>query len=204
MHVSEFPLESHGTCYLEVSESIYLGLTQQLLIQYVDAGASLQLLVNVYDMLQFLQEPLINLRQVVYLVDGIVLVHGLGDDEDTLVGRLAQCCIYVGYLQFLVLHEAMHALANHSESLLQSLLEIASDGHHLSYRLHARAKLLVYTTELGKIPTWNLADHVVEGRLEECAGGACNGILQLKQSIAHSQLCSHESKRIACSLGCKS
>ena len=63
-------------------------------------------------------------------------VHGLRDDKDTLVRRLAQGSVDIANLQFLVLHEAVHALTNHTQALLDGLLKGATDGHHLAHRLH--------------------------------------------------------------------
>ena len=76
VHVVVFHVEAHGTGYLEVGEAIHLGLAQQLAAERVDV-ALLQPLVDVNDMLELVKEPLVNLRQVVYLVDGVALVHGL-------------------------------------------------------------------------------------------------------------------------------
>ncbi len=136
MHVVVFVLEAHGAGYLEVGEAVDLGLAQQVAVESVDV-AFLQPLVDVDDVLELIEEPLVNLRQVVNLVDGVALVHGLGDNEHTLVGGVAQGLIDVGNLQFLVLHIAVHALANHTQALLNGFLEVAANGHHLADRLHA-------------------------------------------------------------------
>ena len=77
-----------------------------------------------------------NLCQLMYLVYGIALVHSLRDNKHTLVGRLAQSCINILYFKLLVLYEAVHTLANHAQTLLDSLLEVAADSHNLTYRLH--------------------------------------------------------------------
>ena len=71
-----------------------------------------------------------------YLVDGVTLVHGFRDDEHALVCRLTQCSVDVGYLKFLVLDKAVHALPYHAQTLLYGFLKVAADGHHLAYRLH--------------------------------------------------------------------
>ena len=70
------------------------------------------------------------------LVDGVALMHSLRDDEHTLVGRLAQSCVDIVNLKFLILYEAVHTLTNHTQTLLDSLLEVSTDSHHLAYRLH--------------------------------------------------------------------
>ena len=186
MHVGHFGLKTYGTRNLEVSEAIDFGRTQQLLVQDIDTGAAFQSFVYIDDVLQLLQEPFVNLGQLVYLINGISLVHGLGNDEHALVGWLAQCLVDVLNLKFFVLHKAVHPLSNHAKSLLDSLFKVAADGHHFSNRLHGRAQFFVNTTEFGQVPTWNFAYHVVESRFEEGTGGLGDGVFQVEQAVTHS------------------
>ena len=51
--------------------------------------------------------------------------------------------------------------------------------------------------ELGEIPTRNLNDHVVEGGLEEGAGGLRHRVLQVEEAVAKTQFGSNESQGIA-------
>ena len=106
-----------------------------------------------------------------YLVNGVTFVHGFRDDKHAFVSRLAEGSVNVGYLQLLVFHKSMHALANHTQSLLDSLFKVASYRHYLAHGLHRRAQFFVNAAELREIPAWNLANHIVEGGLEECTGG---------------------------------
>jgi len=76
VHVAQLLLQAHGTGYLEVGETINLSRTEQILTDGIDV-ALLHLLVDVDDVLQLLQEPLVNLGQVVNLIYGITLVHCL-------------------------------------------------------------------------------------------------------------------------------
>ena len=77
MHITALTLQSDGTRYLEVGKAIDLSLAQKRLFQRVDI-IFLQLLVDIDDMLQLLQEPLINLCQFMNLVDIILRhMHGL-------------------------------------------------------------------------------------------------------------------------------
>ena len=160
----------------------------------------MQGLVDVDDVFQLFQEPLVNLGEFVYLVDGIAFVHGFRDDEHAFVCGFAQCCIDVVDLQFLVFNKAVHTLSNHAQSLLDGLFEGATDGHYLANRLHRRAKFLVYAAKFAQVPTWYLADNVVEGGFEECAGGLCYRVFQFEKSVTHAQLGRNESQRIACGL----
>ena len=135
-HVAQFLFQSHGTGNLEIRESINLCGAQQFLVEHIDALAGLQGFIYVDDVLQLVEEPLVNLGQFVYLVDGITLVHGLGDDEDTLVGRFAESLVDVVDFKLLVFHKTVHALSYHAQTLLDGFLKVAANGHHLAYRLH--------------------------------------------------------------------
>ncbi len=156
-----------GAANLEVGEAFLLGFEQQLGRHILHLAVLLQFVVGIDDALEFLQEPLVDLGEVVYLVNGIAGLHGLADDEDALVGWFVQCLVDVGHLQNLVLQEAVHALSNHAQTLLDGLFEGAADGHDLTYRLHARTEFTVHTLELTEVPTRNLADDVVQCRLKE-------------------------------------
>ena len=134
-HRLELVLKTNGTRNLEVGETVHLSGAQELLVESVDV-ALLHSLIDVDDVLEFLEEPLVDLCKFVDLVDGVALMHSLRDDEHTLVGRLAQSCVDIVNLKFLILHEAVHTLTNHAQTLLDSLLEVATDSHHLAYRLH--------------------------------------------------------------------
>ena len=87
-------------------------------------------------MLKFIQEPLVYLGQFMYLVNGITLVHRLGNDEHTLVRRFPQSSVDIGDLQFLVLYKAMHTLSYHAQTFLDGLLKVTANRHHLTHRFH--------------------------------------------------------------------
>jgi len=103
-----------------------------------------QLAVGVVDLLQFMQEPAVYACQLVDAIDGITLVEGLPDHEDTLVGGSPQSLVDIGHLQFLVVGKTVHALADHAEAFLDSLFECAADCHDLADRLHRRLELAVH------------------------------------------------------------
>ena len=95
----------------------------------------------------------------------------------------------------------MHALADHPKSLLDRFLNGATDRHNLAYRLHTGADLTRYTGKLAEVPSGDLADDVIECRLKEGRGGLRDTILQLMESVSHTELGSHKGKRIAGRLG---
>ena len=95
--------------------------------------------------------------------------------------RLAQCLVYVGNDEFLVLYKAVHALAYHTQAFLNGFLEGAADGHDLAHGLHRRTQFLVYAVELAEVPARYLAHHVVQRRLEEGRSSLGHGVLQVEQ-----------------------
>ena len=131
----------------------------------------------------------------VYVV--MLQVHSLGYHEDALVSRFLQRSVHVRDVQLFVLNKSVHALPYHPETLLNGFLEGTTDSHHLAHRLHRRAQLLIDAVELREVPTGNLTDHIVEGGFEESAGGLRHGVLQFEQPIAHAELGSNKSQRIA-------
>ena len=125
------------------------------------------------------------------------------DDEDAFVGWLAQGGIYVVNLQFLVLHETVHALSNHTQAFLDNFLKGAADGHYFADGFHRRTQFAVNATEFAEVPAGEFADHVVEGRFEESAGCLRHGVLQVEEAVAQSQLSGHEGEGIARGFGCE-
>ena len=88
-------------------------------------------------MLQPLQEPLVDLRQFLDAVDGQTVFQCLCDGEDAEVGGMGQLVFYVVEARMVVAHEAMHALTDHAQTLLDHLLKAAADAHNLADGLHA-------------------------------------------------------------------
>ena len=124
---TELLFEPYGTRHLEVGEALYLCLAQELCGNLSYALACVKLLRGVHDVLQLLEEPAVNLGELVDLVDGVASAHSLRDHEDTLISRFAQSLVDVSNLELLVLYEAVHALTDHAETLLDNLLEGATD-----------------------------------------------------------------------------
>ena len=155
------------------------------------------------NVLQTVKEPLVNLGEFMNLIDSVTGAHSLGNHEDTPVGRFTERLIHIGNLELLVSHIAMSPLPDHTKTLLDSLLERASDSHDLADTLHAGADLARYAVKLGEVPTRNLADNIVKRRLEESRCCLGNRVLKVEQTIAETKFRSHESKRITCSLGCQ-
>ena len=84
-------------------------------------------------MLQALQEPDVNLGQLFDALNGITFLQSLCNGKDTQVGGVLQFVVQILELGVVVAHESVHALSDHTQSLLDHLLERTSDGHDLTY-----------------------------------------------------------------------
>ncbi len=203
LHWFQFVLKANGTCHLEIGETIYLCFTQQIAVKRIDVAA-FHCLINLDNMLQFFEEPLINLGQLMNIVNGVALMHSLWYHKDTLISRLAQSSINIVNLKLLVFNKAMHALTYHAQALLDGLFKVSTNSHYLAHRFHWWAEFLVNTAEFREVPTRNFTNHIIESRFEEGAGGLCYRVFQFKQAITHTQLSSNKSQRIASSFRCQS
>ena len=127
----------HEACYLEIREAEYLCLSQYIGRHFLNGVVCLKLVLVVNDILELTNEPWIYLCQLVYPVNGISLLECLRNGEYAQVGRVGELLVKVVELRMVVAHKAVHALSDHSQSLLYKLLESASDRHYFSHRLHA-------------------------------------------------------------------
>ena len=126
-----------GTGYLEIGETLYLGFFQQFQRQigylFVVLAPLFQLFAGVHDVHQLLQEPLIDLRQFVHLINGISGTESFGYDKDTLVRRFTERLVYIRDNKFLILYETMHPLSYHTQTFLNGFFKSTANSHHLAY-----------------------------------------------------------------------
>ncbi len=161
LHIAVFRLQ-HEAGYLEVGEAALLHLKQQRVGQVLQAVVLHQLVLQVYDVLQSLKEPLVNLGQLLNAVDGVAFLQCLCDSKDAEVGGVGQCVVQIVELGVVVAHEAVHTLAYHAQTLLNHLLEGTSDGHDFAHGLHAGTNVARDACKLGEVPARNLTNHIVE------------------------------------------
>ena len=192
----------HEASNLEVTESKNLSLTHGRFVNLFQAAESYQLMLEINDILQFAEEPGINLGQLVDAVDADALLQSLCYGKDTQVGGVSQLVLYILKLQSFVTYKAVHTLAYHTEALLDNFLKRTADGHDLTHRLHARTNLAAHADKLGEVPARNLANQVVELRSHVGRVGRAH-FTNLVERIAQRNLGSHKSQRIASSLGCQ-
>ena len=122
LHVGIFGLQYEAP-NLEVREAQYLSLAQYLGRNLLQSIIFRKLVLVIYDILHALDEPRINLGQLLDALDGVTFLQSLGDGEDTEVGRVRKFLIQVIKLGVVVAYETVHSLTNHTETLLEHLLE---------------------------------------------------------------------------------
>ena len=159
-------------------------------------------MLQVDNVLQALQEPDVNLRQLLDAFHGIAFFQRLGDSEDTQVCGVGQLVVEVFEAGVVVAHEAVHALANHAQAFLYHFLERASDGHNLAHGLHGGTNQAADAGKLGQVPAGNLANHVVQAW---CHVGGTGGahLANLVEGVAEGYLGGNEGQGVARSLGCQ-
>ena len=110
---------------LIITESHAFGLTQQILGNILKVTCSSQLLLDIVDVGQTAQEPLVNLGQLMQLIDCITLSKCQLNGRQTAVGRIDQLCLDIRNL-YNVAYKSVQALSYHTHTLLDSLLKGAS------------------------------------------------------------------------------
>ncbi len=201
LHVAGMHVQ-HAPCYLEIAEAKHLCLHEHFGRHVLNGIVALQLVLEVDDVLHPLDEPGVNLRQLLDALHAVALLQGLGEGEDAEVGGVSQLLVEVLEADMVVADEAVHALPYHPQALLQHLLEAASDAHDLAHRLHAGAYLAAYASELREVPSGNLADEVVQRGSN--VGTVCRAHLAyLVEGVAQGYLRCHKGQRIARRLACE-
>ncbi|MNZ76154.1 hypothetical protein D3C78_946520 [compost metagenome] len=90
-----------------------------------------------------------------------------------------------------------------ANSLVNGLLEGASNRHHFTSCLHLSTKLAVGINEFVKRPAWNLRYDVVERRLEACVSLTRNRVYDFIKRVSDSDFCCHFCNRVAGCFGSK-
>ncbi|EJP32999.1 hypothetical protein HMPREF1146_0001 [Prevotella sp. MSX73] len=190
----------HEAGYLEVGEARGLHLAHEVGRDVVEPVAGFEPVLEVDDVAQPFEKPLVYLGEFLDAPDGVAPLHGLGDGKDAQVGGVGELLVEVVKVYVVVAHEAVHALAYHAQAFLYHLLKRAADGHDLAHRLHRRPDEAAHAGKLGEVPARNLAYHVVELRSRVGRVG-CSHFAYLVERVAQCYLGGHEGERIACGLG---
>ncbi len=122
----------------------------------------------IYDILQTFDKPSVYLCQFVDALYAVTLFQSLCDSEDTEVCRVCKFFVKILELSVVIAYKSVHALTNHTETLLDEFFERTTYTHDLTDRLHAGTYLTAYTCKLSEVPTRNLTNQVVERRSYIC------------------------------------
>ena len=191
---------AHSLGDLLVRETELLGLEDDLLLKSKEAADLLELLCAVDDVLELVQEPLVDLGEIVQPVDGVALVvHGLANGEPSAVGGVRELVVKV--LAVLLGLETEELGVDLSAGLLERLLEGAANSHDLTDRLHRAANVALDVLELAQIPSGHLGDDVVQTGLEVGSGSLGDGVGELGQGVSETNLGRSVSQRVSGSLG---
>ena len=199
LHVAGTGFE-HEACNLEVGESGGLHLGEELVGELFQLVEGHELVLQVDDALESLEEPHVDLGELLDALDGVTLLQGLSDGEDAQVGGVLQGVVEVVEAGVVVAHESVHALSDHAQTLLDHLLEGTSDRHDLAHRLHARADVSAHAGKLSEVPAGYFANHIVELRSHIGRVG-CAHLANLVEGVAQGYLGGHEGEGIAGGLG---
>src|SRR5262249_4482073 len=150
---------------LLIGEAGLLGLEQDA-ARAQAAAVGLHAVGRLREALDLVQEPAVDVRQLVDAIDRHARRQRRRDGKNALVGRMAQLLFQFAAAEMSVADEAVHADLEHAQGLLQRLFELAADSHDLADRLHTRADALRRHAELLQIPARYLHDDVIQRRLK--------------------------------------
>ena len=139
------------------------------------------------------------------LLVGDTLADCFRNDPDTLVIHNLKSLLQLLRIQRreVVAEKTVHMLLQRTDRLHQRALEVVTDAHDLSGRLHLGRQRPLCRDKFIKGQSRNLDNTVVKRRFKGCVGLLCDGILDLIQRVAQRNLCGNLCDRIACRLGCQ-
>ena len=187
---------------LEVAESAAFDFKQQLVGQFLKRIVFHQLMLQIDDVAQLFEEPNVDFRKFLDALDAVALFQSLRNGENAQVGGIFQCVVEVVEMGVVVAHETVQTLPNHSQSLLNHLLERAAYRHNFADRLHTRTDEARNACEFCQVPTRNLANHIVE-RGRNVGRRGRSHFADLVERVAQRNLRGDESERIARGLRCQ-
>ena len=147
------------------------------------------------DLLEVAQEPGVDARPVVDLLDGDAAAKRLDDCPGTFRARCRDLLpeLFLSRLTLLELRrlEARVTDLERSDRLLKALLEGPANRHRLPDRFHLRRQLRIGEREFLEGEARNLRHDVVDRRLEGRRGLPGDVVLDLVERVSDGQLCGH-------------
>ena len=122
LHIAFLDLE-HETRNLEVGEAHHLCLTQYVWRKFLKRVVAFELMLVIHDILHALNEPRVNLGEVIESLNCIALLKSLSNSEDTEIGWVCQFLVKVVEFDMVVTYKSVHSLTNHAETFLEHFLK---------------------------------------------------------------------------------
>ena len=188
---------------LEVRETETFSFTQHIGRKLIDLVVLFNYLWVTVNVFQFLKEPGADFSQIVNLLNGITFFKRCSNGEHAHIGWIGQFVIQIFEFQIVVAYKTVHALSDHTQTLLHNLFEALTDGHDFTDRFHAWSDTAWNAGKFAQIPTGNLADHIVEFRSDIGRVGSSH-LADFVQCITQGQFGGYESQRIAGCFWCQS
>ena len=182
-----------------VGEFHALRLPQQIHCQLLCCETFLHLHENG----NLIDKPEVNLGVIVNLLIGHSPAQSFGNGVDSPIIHHVQLRIQllVRQLVKIITHQRIHMLLQRTDRFHQRALEVVADTHNLSGGLHLGSQRTLRRDELVKGQARNFYYTVVQHRLKACKSLSGNGIRNLIQRIAQSDLRRHLRDGVAGSLG---
>ena len=127
-------------------------------------------------------------------------MHSVGNGEKTLIRWELELIIDL-HQSLLGVVKSKVVEVNGADSLLNGLLESATNAHNLTDGLHGGTEESRDTVELLEIPAWHLDDTVIERRLEAGGGLLGDRVLDLVQWDTETKLGGDKSQWVTGGLG---
>lgn len=176
-----------------------------------------KILLRLVDIEKPLEEPVINVRHQMNLLDRISAVESVGNGKDPFISWLDELLVDVINIFVLLDREPFTAFAgsttylaephklivNSPNSLLNGLFKRASNAHNLPDALHRAAQQLADASELFQIPTRNLDDTIVERWLEACRSFLRDVVLDLVERDTQAEFGGDEGEGVARRFRCE-
>ena len=161
--------------------------------------------LDVSQMLHLIQEPPVDLGDVVDSLVGHAALEGLVDAESALGILHVQMLdnFLGGELLEVWQGQGVQAQLGGGDCLHHGVLEVVADGHDLAGRHHLGAQGLISIDELIKGPLRVFDDDIVQRGLKAGAGLAGNIVGDLVQGVSQGDLGSYLGNGIAGGLGCQ-
>jgi hypothetical protein len=148
------------------------------------------------------QEPLVDSRHFINLVDRITLFECSSNSKQSVIGRVGN--FIVDIIDIVVLTETRELIINTPDGFLNSLFEGSSNSHNFTYTLHTRTEVCRDSAKLFQIPSRDLDDTVIERRFETGRSELGDRVFDLVEWDIETELGSDKCQRVSGSFGSQS